>query len=78
MTRTCSADGHRPGPYMDQEQLQRPQQQLHGIPHPPPLGKAVVRDSKDPHRRMIVFHTEAWAPFVHAYRTGGLVKATTH
>jgi hypothetical protein len=46
---------------------------------PPPLGKAVVRDSKDPqHRRMIIFRAEAWAPFVHAYRTGGLVKAPTH
>ncbi|GHE02959.1 DUF397 domain-containing protein [Streptomyces alanosinicus] len=37
---------------------------------PPPLGKAVVRDSKDPHRRMIVFRAETWTQFVHTYRSG--------
>lgn len=70
MTRTCSVDGYRADPHMGQEQLQRARQQLHGIPHPPPLGKAVVRDSKDPQERVIVFRATSWALFVHAYRAG--------
>ncbi|MFA3877099.1 DUF397 domain-containing protein [Streptomyces sp. MMCC 100] len=37
---------------------------------PPPLGKAVVRDSKDPQERVIVFRATSWALFVHAYRAG--------
>ncbi|WP_373011854.1 DUF397 domain-containing protein [Streptomyces sp. Amel2xC10] len=59
---------------MDQEQLQRPQQQLHGIPYPP-AGKAVVRDSKEPHHRMIVFGAESWTQFVRAYRVGALASS---
>lgn len=39
---------------------------------PPPLGKAVVRDSKDPQRRVIFFRAASWARFVDACRTDEL------
>ncbi|MEU7582000.1 DUF397 domain-containing protein [Streptomyces sp. NPDC041068] len=31
---------------------------------PPPPGKAIVRDSKDPHVRLIVFRASSWTSFV--------------
>ncbi|WP_442810037.1 DUF397 domain-containing protein [Streptomyces sp. W16] len=40
------------------------------------MGKAVVRDSKDPQRRVIVFRAASWTPFMHAYHTGELATET--
>ncbi|NNN31013.1 DUF397 domain-containing protein [Streptomyces sp. S3(2020)] len=36
------------------------------------MGKAVVRDSKDPQQRVIVFRATSWAPFIRAWRAGNL------
>lgn len=43
---------------------------------PPPPDQAVIRDSKDPDRRMIAFRAASWVSFMHACRTDGLTTAT--